>query len=501
MRRRTIALIVVVAVAAMLATVVAWRMRTPSPTSHDHAGGTPTSAGGFTDSVRADVTLDTRRQQLIGVRIVAARRTMLSPEVRAAGTVTFDETRQVEINTRVDGWIRELYADYTGRPIHQGEPLFTLYSPDVISTQNEYLLALKGQTHAGSDASSVHGLEDRLVAAARDRLVRLDMSPGDIDQLRASGRTSETITFRAPANGVIVEKMAVRGMRVMAGQTLYKVADLSTLWVEADIYERDLAAVRTGAAATVSVQAYPERSFTGRVSYISPIVTPDTRTVRTRITLPNRDGLLKPNMVASIVLSGPAADALVVPPDAVVDTGTRRFVFVADGSGRYAPRDVRVGRRTAESTEILSGLTEGELVADSATFFLDSESQLRSALHGYEPPTFDERVGPAAAPAIDVTFRYEPDPPKPGTVTFFVTAKDASGAPVAGVNVRVVLFMAAMPSMNMPALKTEAALLSVSDGVYRGSGEVMTPGRWDVTVTLAKEGRTIAMRQFALMVQ
>lgn len=503
MHKRTLALIALALVVAAIATLLVFRKRAPGATPPADAAVEQSPASATPDGSQTEVTLDTRRQQLIGVRTVAARRTMLSPEIRAAGTIAVDETRQIEINTRVDGWIRELYADYTGRAIRQGEPLFTLYSPDLIATQTEYLLALRGQTHESHDAQSpTQSHEDRLIAAARDRLLRLDMAVEDIDQVRDSGRPSETIMFRAPASGVIVEKMAVRGMRITAGQALYRVADLSTVWVEADIYERDLAAVRTGTTASVSVQAYPDRSFAGRVSYIAPIVTPDTRTVRTRITMANPHGLLKPNMLATVTLRTRSSDALIVPPDAVVETGTRQVVFVADGRGRFVPRDVRVGRRTADDAEILSGLTEGEQVAESATFFIDSESQLRSALHGYEPPAAADHAGSQpTASAIDIAFRSEPDPPKPGEAAFIVSAKDSSGHPVVGADVRVVLFMAAMPSMNMPALRSEVTLFPVSDGLYRGTGEVMTAGRWEVTVRLAKEGRTIASRQFALMVQ
>ena len=498
MKRPLLVILALLAAAAVIAAVFVSRV----PRGGQPQAAPPADADGHAahETARADVTLDTRRQQLIGVRTVAVRRATLAPEVRAAATVAYDETRQAEVNTRVDGWIRELYADYTGRAVRRGEPLFTLYSPDLIVAQNEYLLALRGQSRVGHESTAhVEEYSARLAASARERLLRLDMAEQDVEELQASGRPRETITFRSPAAGVIVEKAAVRGMRVMAGQALYRIADLTTVWVEAEIYERDLGAVRIGTRATVSLQAYPERTFTGRVSYISPIVTAETRTVRARITLSNPGGLLKPNMVATVELRATQSSALVVPADTVIETGTQQVVFVSDGAGRFTPREIRIGRRTPGEVEVLAGLAEGERVAASATFFLDSESQLRSALQNYQLPA--DHSARQAAPAVDITFRSEPQPPKAGETTLVATVKDAGGKPVTGAQVAVFLFMAPMPSMNMPALKAEAKLLSVSDGVYRGTALVMTPGRWDVTVTVSRGGQTIATRQFALMVQ
>lgn len=449
---------------------------------------------------RSDIALDTRRQQLIGVRTVRVERGSMAPDIRAAGTVAYDETRQVEVNTRVDGWIRDLYADYTGRTVRRDDPLFTLYSPDLIAEQNEYLLALHGASTAPrGDANNVADYADRLAAAARERLLRLEISPAEIDQLVQTGRAAETITFRSPANGIIVEKTAVRGMRVTAGQMLYRLADLSTVWVEAEVYETDLPAVRVGARAVVSLQAYPDRTFAGRVAYIYPAVTPETRTVRVRLSLANPEGLLKPNMLATVTLQAPQSNGLLVPADAVVDTGTQQLVFVAEGDGRFSPREVRLGRRLEGKVEVLSGVKEGDAVAASATFFLDSESQLRGALQNYAaspaPP------GAASTAALNVTFRTEPEPPHTGDTTFVVTVKDAGGQPIADADASVVLFMPAMPSMNMPAMKSETKLVAASGGVYRGTGRIMTPGRWDVTVTVSRAGKPLGARQFAVVPQ
>jgi Cu(I)/Ag(I) efflux system membrane fusion protein/cobalt-zinc-cadmium efflux system membrane fusion protein len=494
-RTTAIVVVLVAAVAVAAGLTLGWPRWSASQPALNVAP--PAAPAATQENARAEVALDTRRQQLIGVRTLKVQRAAMSPEIRAAGTVAADETRQAEINTRVDGWIRDLSADYTGRPVRRGEPLFTLYSPDVIATQNEYLLALRGQSHDSHDSQpNLEGYADRLVTAARERLLRLDMAPEEIDQLRDSGRPTETITFRSPVSGIVVEKTAVRGMRVMAGQTLFRVADLSSVWVEAEIYERDLGAVRIGASATVEIQAYPDRRFAGRVSYISPTVSPETRTARARITLANPGGLLKPNMLATVLLQTRPSNALVLPVDAVVDTGQQQLVFLAEGDGRFTPTNVRVGRRTAGEVEILSGLNEGDEVAASATFFLDSESQLRGALQGYQPSSAAP-TSTAAAPALGVTFRTDPDPPHTGDNTVIVTLTDPSGQPVADAEVAVQFFMAAMPAMNMPAVRSETRLLPAGAGVYRGTGQLMTPGTWDVTVMATKDGTPLVTRRFS----
>ena len=498
MSRRLLLIVAALTIGASVVIMVArgWRpsLATVGTSGHDnHAAQSEEEA-----TPRADVSLDTRRQQLIGVRTVRVKHAVIAPEIRAAGTVTYDETRQVEVNTRIDGWIRELYADYTGRVVGRGEPLFTLYSPDLIAEQNDYLLALRGRSKlAVSDPGGLSDYSERLAAAARERLLRLEMTDAEIDEVARTGRAAETITFRSPATGVIVEKAALRGMRVMAGQMLYRLADLSTVWVEAEVYETDLPIVRTGMRASVALSGYPDRTFAGRISYIYPLVTPETRTIRVRIVLANPNGLLKPNMLATVTLQAPESHALLVPADALVDTGTQQLVFIADGTGRFTPRDVRVGRRSAGQVELTSGVSEGDEVAASATFFLDSESQLRGALQNYEPQP--NAPADTAAPGLDVTFRTEPDPPHTGENTFVVGLKASNGPPIADADVKVVLFMPPMPTMNMPAARAEATLVAAGSGLYRGTAELMIPGRWTVTVNIARAGKPLGARQFAVV--
>jgi hypothetical protein len=291
--------------------------------------------------------------------------------------------------------------------------------------------------------------------------------------------------------------MAVRGLHVMPGQSLYKVSDISVVWVEADVYESELAAVRAGDATTVSVDAYPGERFTGRVIYIYPYVDDKTRTNKIRVQLANRGGRLKPGMYASVELTSRGRSGLVVPTNAVLDSGTEQVVFLAQGDGLFQPRKVKIGRRLGDSTEILDGLKDGDQVATGATFFLDSESQLRASLQGYEASAAP--TGAAAPAAPQITFRTVPDPPKTGDNQLEATVKDAQGKPIDDADVRVQFFMPAMPTMNMPAMKSDAKLAPAGGGVYRGSGQVMMAGRWDATVTVVRGGQRLGTKQLPLV--
>ena len=471
-------------------------------------GGDPssTSAAAYTGQhavsdgpARGEVIIDPRRQQLIGVRIVPVRRTSISHEVRAAGVVRFDETRQAEITTKVDGWIRDLRADYTGRTIGLGEALFTLYSPGLLAAQNEYLLALRGHTSAASsELPSVRDYSERLHQAARERLLRWDLTEADIRELEQRGRATDTVTFRSPVSGTIVEKMAVEGMRVIAGQTLFRVADLSVVWIEADVPEQDVSIVRVGQTARATLQGFPDQPLVGRTIFVYPTVEEQTRTAKVRVQFANRGGRLKPGMFAEVLLSGLDAEALTVPTDAVLEAGTDQLVFIALGDGRFEPRPVKVGRRTREEIEITAGLKEGEQVATGAAFFLDSESQLRAAVQSYQAPP-DQATAAAPEQRVDITFRPQPDPPRTGENTFEVVVRDPSGQPIADADVSVTFFMPAMPTMNMPAMRNQAKLPSAGGGVYRGSGQVMMAGRWDVTVDVSRGGQRLGSRQFAVV--
>jgi RND family efflux transporter MFP subunit len=460
--------------------------------------GNPAATGAPQTTPRGDVTIDPRRQQLIGVKTVGVARATIDQTVRAAGAVRYDETKQADVNVKVEGWIRDLYVDATGQPIQRGQPLFTLYSPDLLNTQHEYLLALKTRDlMQQSTIADARERADALVASARQRLLAWDLPAEDLRTLDDTRQAVDAVVFRAPVSGFVIEKQALKGLHVMPGQSLYKVSDLSVVWVEADVYESEIAAIRVGDAASVAVDAYPGERFAGRAIYIYPYLDEKTRTNKVRVQLPNRGGRLKPGMYANVELKSRGRSGLVVPTNAVLDSGTEQVTFVALGDGLFQPRKVKIGRRLGDATEILEGLKEGEQVATGAAFFLDSESQLHASLQGYEASAAPTA---AAAPAgTQITFRTVPDPPKLGDNQMEVTVTDAGGKPIDAAEVSVQLFMPAMPTMNMPAMRSEARLAPAGGGVYRGSGQVMMAGRWDATVTVVRGGQRLGTRQLPVV--
>jgi Cu(I)/Ag(I) efflux system membrane fusion protein len=456
---------------------------------------------------RAAVTLDNRRRQAIGVRVAPVTTASLTRAVRATGTVRFDESRWTDVNVRAEGWIRQLHVDRTGVRVQKGDPLFALYSPDLATAAAEFAMAVRTRAALDADAGALSRADaDRLVDAARQRLARWDLPPDQIEALSRGGQVEAAVLFRSPVSGVVMEKQAVQGMRVESGMSLYRIVDTSVLWVEADVYESDLAAVRLGQTARLQVDAYPGETFAGQVNWIAPTVDDATRTARVRIVLANRGGRLKPGMFARVELTAQLPRTLVIPTDALLDAGGGQFVFVEVADGYFEPRQVKAGHRIQDTVQILEGVEAGERVAASATFFLDSESQLRAALDGYAPPA--EQAAGGAAPGgtrpltrLDIALRSTPDPPKAGATQFEAIVRTPDGKPVTDASVTLVLYMPAMPSMNMPAMRSEAALGHAGHGAYRGTIDVMMNGRWDATVTVTRNGARLASKQLTLMVR
>jgi RND family efflux transporter MFP subunit len=502
-RTRTVFLLIAVAMAVTLGgTAYLYRGRSLPIQSSPAATSAPVSVAQAGDTPRAAVDIDARRQQLIGVRTVTVRRAPLSHTVRTVGVVKYDETRQADINLKVEGYIRDLYADYTGQPIRKGQPLFTIYSPELLSTQNEFLLALKTRDQLSqSQIADARERADALVGAARQRLALWDVPADDIATLERTHEPVAAVVFHSPAAGFIVEKQAVAGMHVMPGQTLYKVADTSVVWVEAEVYESEVSLVKVGQAASVTLDAYPDQKYLGRVVYIYPYVDEQSRTNKVRYSFANTTGRLKPGMYANVDLDVAHGDGIVVPANAVLDSGREQIVFVAQGEGHFEPRHVKLGRRSGEDVEILDGVKEGEQVAAAAAFFLDSESQLRGSLQGFQPPTASTASAAASQPQLSIAFRSIPDPPKAGENQFEATVKGADGKAIDDADVTVQFFMAAMPTMNMPAMKSDVTLSPAGGGVYRGTGQIMTPGRWDTTITVTKGGQRLGSKQTTVIGQ
>jgi len=336
---------------------------------HNHAAMT---AGG---DEQKPVKLDAEGARRIGVTYATVERKQLPLFVESVGTVAYDETRLATVNPKVAGWVEHLYVDFTGAPVKAGQPLMDVYSPALVSAQEELVLAARLVGQAGEGRASGNALE--LLRSARRRLAYWDIPEEEIRRIEESGEPSKTLTLRAPASGVVVEKNVVEGDRIMPGMTVYRIADLSHVWLEADVFEKDLAHVAVGQWALVSFEAYPRQVFKGRLTYVYPTVSVQARTGRVRLDLPNPKLELKPGMFAHIHLDVPQeAPTLVVPRSAVIATGERALVFVQGADGALVPREVRMGRTSGPQQELLGGVKEGERVVSSAAFLVDAESNL-----------------------------------------------------------------------------------------------------------------------------
>ena len=323
----------------------------------------------------ANVQLTTGHQQLIGVQTGMAEMRSLGRSVRAVGRVAVDERRLYTITPKFDGYIERLYVNVTGQQIRKGQPLFSVYSPDLLATQQEYLLALRAAKQSPS-----------LLTAARQRLLLWDVTDAEIRDLERSGKARKSVTIHSPANGFVLNKIAVEGARVTAGEALFEIANLDRIWIQADVYESELPFIRIGAPATTTLSYLPGRTWSGRVTFIAPAVDPMTRTVKVRSEFDNADGALKPDMFGDVVIQQPARQVVVVPDSAVLQTGIRSIVFVVKPDGTFEPREISVGTKTEQVYEVRSGLAAGEKVVTQANFLIDSESRLKAALAGMNGP-------------------------------------------------------------------------------------------------------------------
>ncbi|HZA51063.1 MAG TPA: efflux RND transporter periplasmic adaptor subunit, partial [Myxococcaceae bacterium] len=319
------------------------------------------------------VFVDEAKRQLIGVRTARVERKPIMVSFRALGRVTYDETKLTDVTLRVKGWVQDLRVNETGQPVRKGQVLFSLYSPELYAAQQEYLLALRRQSAGGS------GDADPLLKASRQRLYLWGLSKGQIDAIASRGEPTDRIPFLAPTSGFVIEKNVVEGAAVEPGQKLYRIAALDTVWVDADVYETDLPRVKKGQSVEVTLPFLPGKKFQGRVSYVYPVLTGDTRTGKVRIELPNEGLELKPDMYAEVSFQMPLGERLQIPASAVIYTGPRRLVFLDLGEGKLKPQEVEVGIETEDAYEIVEGLKEGDVVVTSGNFLVAAESRIRSA--------------------------------------------------------------------------------------------------------------------------
>ena len=331
----------------------------------------------------AAVLLSPQKRQLIGVKTAPARKQPLIKKIRTVGLVKVDETRIVHVHPKVEGWIKEIYARYEGDAVKKGQPLFSFYSPDFISVQQEYLTAQQLLKELPADASpQVKESAEKNLEAARQRLLWWDVTESQVRELEREGKPSETLALVSPMDGSVLKKHVWAGEFMERGADFYHIADLSSLWVEAKLYELDLPFVRVGQEAAIEFEKGVEQERTGKVVFISPTLEEETRTAVARLEFTNADGKLKPGMFATAEISVDLGERLVVPSEAVLDSGTRQLLFVDKGEGLLEPREVKVGAKGDGLWEILSGVTEGEPVVINGNFLVDSESRLKAALEG-----------------------------------------------------------------------------------------------------------------------
>jgi Cu(I)/Ag(I) efflux system membrane fusion protein len=452
----------------------------------DSASPTPSQGAG-------EIFIAPERRQLIGVKSVPAELRNLSREIRTAGRIAQDETRITHIHTKISGFIEEVFVDYVGKSVRKGEPLFSIYSPDLVATQEEYLLALRS-TSVLNDSSFpwIAKGSTNLLEAARRRLLLWDISPEDIAILEKEGQVKRALTIYSPVSGIVTERAAYHhGRHVTPEMDLYTIVDLSTVWVLGEVYEYELPFLKVGQTAQVE---FPYNSGvrprTGRIAFISPTLDPKTRTAEVRMEFANPDLTLRPGTFVNLQVDVNLGRHVSIPIDALLQSGTDQYVFVDKGEGYFEPRSVKVGPQAGEYYAIESGLKSGELVVTAANFILDSESRLKGAFAGMGAPSSVQATPPAAARAQNLSVEIlEPKTAKVGGNDIRLAVKDPSGKPIEGAEVEVTLFMPQMG--NMAPMTSKANLKDSGGGTYDGSIHFPMAWTWDTTVTVKKSGQPL----------
>jgi len=446
------------------------------------------------------VELSPERMQSIGVRTGKIEYKTINSDIRATGSVDVDERRVAYVQTRYPGWVKDVLVNATYQFVKKGQSLFTIYSPELVASEQEYLLAKANAQRIGK--SSVQGVTsgaDTLLAAARDRLLQWNISDSDISKLESSGKPITDFTFASPVSGYVTERMVLPNAYVQPEMRLYTIADLGSVWVNAQVFQEDAGKLKPGDPAEVTVDAYPNRAFRARVEQVLPQIDPATRTLRVRLTMPNPNLLLKPGMFVNVRLRAPLGRQLFVPASAVLQGGSRQVVFVARGQGSFEPHEVQLGTRTDDGFVVLKGLQAGDTVATSANFLIDSESQLQAAAGAYTPPP--PRAGTemsATGQQVSAALTTDPTPPHKGKneVQLKLTASD--GKPLSGAKVTVRFHMPGMPAMGMAEMNAAAQLNDQGNGAYTGSLELGSGGTWQVTISAEQGGKLVLTKHMNL---
>ena len=467
----------------------------PSPAIQ--ASGPPTPERNMEASL-APVQLSPERVQSIGVKLGTVEYKQLNNDIRATGTVDIDERLLSYVQVRFPGYIRKVFANATYQYVRKGEPLFTIYSPDLVATQQEYLLAKQNQK--ALSASTVDGVSSgaaSLSAAAEQRLEQWQVPQSELQKLKDTGKPITDLTINSPVSGYITEYNALPNMYVQPSTRLYTVADLSRVWVYAQIFQDDVGRIRPGDTAQITVDSYPGRIFYGRIEEILPQVDMATRTVRVRLAIANPGLKLKPGMFVNVDVKASLGRQLVVPASAVFESGTRQLVFLNHGNGSLEPKEITVGPQVGDDLVVLKGLKAHQSIVTSANFLIDSESQLQAAAGSFVPPPpgAGSNAPSANVSQVNIDFTTDPNPPQKGSNVVRVKLTGGNGTPTSGAKVTATFYMAAMPAMGMAALNTTVTMTEKSGGLYEGSGSLSSGGTWQVTITAQKNGQVIATKQ------
>ncbi len=457
------------------------------------------------------VQISPEKQQLIGVKTDKVTTRKLIRDIRTVGTIEANETKIAHISIKFSGWIKDVFVDYVGKYVRRGEPLFTVYSPELVSTQQEYLLVLRTEDSYGkSSFPEISSSAKSLLEATRERLLLWDIPESEIKRIEKTGKFLKYITLYSPISGYVTKREAFPEKLITPNDVVFEIVDLSTVWLLADVYEYELPLVKEGQEATLTLSYYPEQVVHGKVHYIYPTLETKTRTVKVRFEFKNEDTKLKPGMYANVELEIPLGEKLSVSEDSVIDTGERKIIFVAMGDGYFEPREIKVGHKAEGYYEVLDGVKEGENVVRRATFLIDSESRLKAALGAFGMPGMSMSGGetetvskaPNAAPTeVGISFSVDGGAPKVGNNNFKITLTDIDGNPIKDAKVDIQLYMPPMPSMGTPAMNLTAKGNPVKDGLYIAELNIPMSGSGQVRVTVARPGKPPVSKIFEVTVR
>lgn len=497
---------------ALLASAAAWWWHSRSLASPAHAessavesattaqGPSSPSAAEATGPALGPVQLSAQRLQSIGVKIGEVESRLVNDRIATTGNVAVDERKLAYVQLRFSGYLQKVYVNSTYQYVRRGQPLFTIYSPDLVSTEREYLLARQNQRQLARSADpEVARDAASLVRAAWARLAQWGIPEREIKRLESNGQVQQALEIDSPATGYVTEREALPNKFADPNTRLYTIADLSTIWVFAQVFQNDLGRIKVGDPATLTVDTYPGRTFSGRVDFIYPDLDMTTRTARVRLKFGNPDLKLMPGMFVSVALEVPMGRHEVIPAGGVLQTGTRQIVFVDHGGGNLEPREVELGARVGDDYIVLKGLKAGERIVTSANFLIDSESQLQAALGSFTPPPPGAGAASAAtAPPANIELSTDPSPPQSGSNRLTAKLSGTNGLPITGARVTATFFMAAMPAMGMAAMRVSASLADRGGGAYAGTVALPSGGTWQVTLIARKNGTILATRQLSV---